>query len=207
MDKKIQKFLEGEDIKFEVIKHRKVYTAFNAAETQHINPKEVVKTVLVKFDKPLAFVTEFPAPQAAPKKAIKTSKSKAVPAPAPKVEKYSLALVAVPAGKHLDFKKIDTFVFDVQSKLYKKLVKQNPKLPKPIKVKSSIAKEKDIAAKLNTKYLLAPLEIYDLPLFMDKKLTLNKNIIFTAGSFTESVKVPSKQFFKATEPILGNFAK
>lgn len=205
MDKKIQKFLETEGVQFEVIKHRKVYTAFNAAETQHINPKEVVKTVLVKFDKPLAFVTETP-PEAPAKKIPKTAKAPAK-AVQPKVEKFSLVLVAVPAGKHLDFKKIDAFVFDVQTKLYKKLVKQNPKLPKPIKVKSSIAKEKDIAAKLKTKYLLAPLEIYDLPLFMDKKLTLNKNVIFTAGSFTESVKVPSKQFFKATEPILGNFAK
>lgn len=205
MDKKIQKFLEAEGLKFEVIKHRKVYTAFNAAETQHINPKEVVKTVLVKFDKPLAFVTEIPT-EAPAKKVAKTTKAptKAVQ---PKVEKFSLVLVAVPAGKHLDFKKIDAFVFDVQTKLYKKLVKQNPKLPKPIKVKSSIAKEKDIAAKLKTKYLLAPLEIYDLPLFMDKKLTLNKNVIFTAGSFTESVKVPSKQFFKAVEPILGAFSK
>lgn len=185
MDKKIQKFLEAEGVKFEVIKHRKVYTAFNAAETQHVNPKEVVKTVLVKADKPLAFVTE----------------------PGDKVEKHNLILVAVPAGKHLDFKKIDKFIFDVQTKLYKKLVKGNPKLPKPLKVKSSIAKEKDIAGKLKTKYLLAPLEIYNLPLFMDKELTLNKNVIFTAGSFTESVKIPAKQFFKAVEPILGAFSK
>jgi prolyl-tRNA editing enzyme YbaK/EbsC (Cys-tRNA(Pro) deacylase) len=185
MDKKIQKFLETEGVKFEAIKHRKVYTAFNAAETQHISPKEVVKTVLIKFDKPLAFVTE----------------------PEDKVEKYSLSLIAIPAGKHLDFKKIDKFIFDTQTKLYKKLVKKNPKLAKPLKVKTSVAKEKDIAGKLNTKYLLAPLEIYGLPLFLDKKLTLNKNIVFSAGSFTESVKIPTKQYLQAVNPILGAFAK
>lgn len=185
MDKKIQKFLEGNDIKFEPIKHRKVYTAFNAAETQHKSTKEVVKTVLVKFDKQIAFLEE----------------------PSEKIDKFNMVLVAVPAGKHIDFKKIDKFVLDTQTKLYKKLVKKNPKLPKPIKIKSSIAKEKDIAGKLKTKYLLAPLNIYGLPLLLDKKLTLNKNLLFTAGSFTESVKVPTKAYLKFVTPILGAFSK
>ncbi len=195
MDKKIQKFLETNNIKFESIKHRKVYTAFNSAETQHINPKEVVKTVLVKFDKQIAFLTQ----------------------PGDKLEKFNLILVAIPAGKHLDFKKIDKFVLDVQTKLYKKLIKMKPEVlprtlrstgvPAPIKVKSSIAKEKDIAGKLKTKYLLAPLPIYDTPLLMDKKLTLVKNLVFSAGSFTESVKVPAKTYLKAVTPILGSFGK
>ena len=185
MDKKIQKFLETNSIRFESIKHRKIYTAFNSAETQHINPKEVAKTVLVKFDKQIAFLTQ----------------------PGDKLEKFNLILVAVPAGKHLDFKKIDKFVLDTQTKLYKKLIKKHPKLPVPIKVKSSIAKEKDISGKLKTKYLLAPLPIYDTPLLMDKKLTLVKNLVFSAGSFTESVKVPAKAYLKAITPILGNFAK
>lgn len=185
MDKKIQKFFEQNGIKFEAIKHRKVYTAFNAAETQHINPKEVVKTVLVKFDKQIAFLEE----------------------PGDKLEKFNLILIAVPAGKHLDFKKIDKFILDTQTKLYKTLVKKMPKIPKPIKVKSSIAKEKDIAGKLKTKYLLAPLPIYDTPLLMDKKLTLNKNLVFSAGSFTESVIVNTKAYLKTVTPIVNSFSK
>lgn|SRR3989338_1516757 len=185
MDKKIQKFLEQSGIKYEPIKHRKIYTAFTSAETQHTNPKEVVKTVLVKLDKQIAFLKE----------------------PGDKLEKFNLILVAVPAGKHLDFKKIDKFILDTQAKLYKKLVKTNPKLLKPIKVKSSIAKEKDIMGKLKSKFLLSPLPVYDTPLLMDKKLTLNKNVIFTAGSFTESVKVPTKQYLKIITPIIGQFSK
>lgn len=185
MDKKIQKYLEASGIKFTPIKHRKVYTAFNAAETQGVNMKEVVKTVLVKFDKAIAFLEE----------------------PQDKIEKFNMVLVSIPAGKHLDFKKIDKFVLDTQTKLYKKLSKTNPKLPKPIKVKSSIAKEKDIAGKLKTKYLLAPLPIYDTPLLVDKKLALNKNLTFSAGSFTESVKVSTKQYLKSANPLLGSFNK
>lgn len=197
MDKKIQKFLEAERIKFKTIKHRKVYTAFNAAETQHINPKEVVKTVLVKFDKQIAFVEEV----APAKKAAKGA------TPSLKIDKFGMALVAVPAGRHLDFKKIDAFILDTQTKLYKKLIKKYPKLAKPIKVRTSVAKEKDIAGKLKTKYLLAPLALYGLPLFVDKKLTQNKNFVFTAGSFTESVAVPTAQYLTAVKPILGAFAK
>jgi prolyl-tRNA editing enzyme YbaK/EbsC (Cys-tRNA(Pro) deacylase) len=185
MDKKITEYFEQTGMKHTEITHRTVYTAFNAAETQHVNPKEVVKTVLVKFDKQIAFLEETKGA----------------------VEKFNLVLVAVPAGKHLDFKKIDKFVFDTQTKLYKKLVKQNPKLPKPIKVKSSVAKEKDIADKLKTKFLLAPLPVYGLPVLLDKKLALAKNLIFTAGSFTESVKVATAAYLKTTSPILGAFGK
>lgn len=204
MDKKIQKYLETSGVKFNQIKHRKVYTAFNAAETQGVSMKEVVKTVLVKFDKAIAFLEE---PSASPSPSKGEDRRGAIP----KIEKFNLVLVAIPAGKHLDFKKIDKFVLDTQTKLYKKLSKASAswrtKLPKPIKVKSSIAKEKDIAGKLKTKYLLSPLPIYDTPLLFDKKLSLNKNITFSAGSFTESVKVPTKQYLKLISPLLGSFNK
>jgi prolyl-tRNA editing enzyme YbaK/EbsC (Cys-tRNA(Pro) deacylase) len=216
MDKKIQKYLETSGIKFTPIKHRKVYTAYNAAETQGVNMKEVVKTVLVKFDKAIAFLEE-PTPSNSP---LEKGRIRPGSGSSPfkgearrgeslslKIEKFNMVLVAIPAGKHLDFKKIDKFVLDTQTKLYKKLSKANPKLPKPIKVKSSIAKEKDIAGKLKTKYLLAPLPIYETPLLVDKKLSLNKNLTFSAGSFTESVKVTTKQYLKVVNPLLGSFNK
>lgn len=230
MDKKIQKYLETSGVKFTPIKHRKVYTAFNAAETQGVNMKEVVKTVLVKFDKAIAFLEESTSPNLSYSRRGANTKTGAVSGPPPKVggaslpdvalaklgggmnevfkiEKFNMVLVSIPAGKHLDFKKIDKFVLDTQTKLYKKLSKSNPKLPKPIKIKSSIAKEKDIAGKLKTKYLLAPLPIYDTPLLVDKKLSLNKNLTFSAGSFTESVKVATKQYLKLVSPLLGSFNK
>ncbi|KKW29313.1 MAG: hypothetical protein A3K06_03025 [Candidatus Doudnabacteria bacterium RIFCSPHIGHO2_01_52_17] len=50
MDKKLQKFLDENKVKYEVVEHKKVYTAFNEAETQHLNVKEVAKAVLVKTD-------------------------------------------------------------------------------------------------------------------------------------------------------------
>ena len=56
MDKKLQKFLDNSKIKYKVVEHKKVYTALNEAETQHLNEKTVAKTVLIKSDKSYAIV-------------------------------------------------------------------------------------------------------------------------------------------------------
>ena len=56
MDSKLQKFLDDNKIKYELHEHKKVYTAFNEAETQHVKPKEIAKVVLVKADENYALV-------------------------------------------------------------------------------------------------------------------------------------------------------
>ena len=56
INKKLQKLLEKEKVKYEVQEHRKVFTAFDEAQTSHLKAKEVAKTVLVKLDKNFALV-------------------------------------------------------------------------------------------------------------------------------------------------------
>ena len=48
--KSLQNLLEKNGVKHEVIEHRTVYTAFDNAETQHIKPQEVVKTLIMKIN-------------------------------------------------------------------------------------------------------------------------------------------------------------
>lgn len=48
--KSLQDLLAKNKIKHEVIDHKKVFTAIDSAITQHINPKEVVKTLVVRID-------------------------------------------------------------------------------------------------------------------------------------------------------------
>lgn len=48
--KNLQKLLDKNKIKYEIINHKKVFTALDSAQTQHINPKEVVKTLVMKID-------------------------------------------------------------------------------------------------------------------------------------------------------------
>ena len=56
MDKKLRKFLDENKIKYKISEHKKVYTAFNEAETQHMKAKEIAKVVLIKTDKDYALV-------------------------------------------------------------------------------------------------------------------------------------------------------
>jgi Ala-tRNA(Pro) deacylase len=51
--KALEKLLKENKVKYEVVGHRKVYTAFDAAETQDLKLTEVVKAVLLKGKKNL----------------------------------------------------------------------------------------------------------------------------------------------------------
>lgn len=48
--KSLQNLLEKNKVKHEVIDHKKVYTALDSAETQHIKPQEIVKTLVMKVN-------------------------------------------------------------------------------------------------------------------------------------------------------------
>ena len=50
LSKTIQRFLDTNKIKYEVIEHKTVYTAFDKTATLHIKPTEVGKTVIISFD-------------------------------------------------------------------------------------------------------------------------------------------------------------
>ena len=53
IEKNLEKLLKANKIKFEIIEHRKVFTAFDSAETQDIKLAEVAKAVLLKGKKSL----------------------------------------------------------------------------------------------------------------------------------------------------------
>lgn len=48
--KSLVKFFDDKKIKYEAIKHKTVYTAIDAAGTQHVKPDEIVKTLVMKLD-------------------------------------------------------------------------------------------------------------------------------------------------------------
>ncbi len=53
IEKSLEKLLKQNKIKYQVVEHRKVYTAFDAAQTQDLETKEVAKAVLLKGKKGL----------------------------------------------------------------------------------------------------------------------------------------------------------
>ena len=48
--KSLTNLLEKNKIKHEVIDHKKTYTALDTAETQHLKPQEIVKTLVIKLN-------------------------------------------------------------------------------------------------------------------------------------------------------------
>ena len=183
MDKKIQNLLDQQKIKFKLLEHRKVYTAFNEAETQHVDPKTVAKTVLIKLSKNLD-ANQHPGFTA-----------------------LNFVLVTVPAKKRVDLKKIAKAINDRQAKNYKTLRKANPKLKAPAVVAAKLAGEKDITQQLKTKVgLLHPFgSIFKLPALLDKSLVKSKKFIVSAGSYTESLEITVKDYLKSEQPLEGSF--
>jgi Ala-tRNA(Pro) deacylase len=53
---KIISFLEKNKVKYETIKHRTVYTAFDKAATLKVKPNSIVKTLVIKLDREPALV-------------------------------------------------------------------------------------------------------------------------------------------------------
>ena len=97
-------------------------------------------------------------------------------------------LIVLPAGKYVDFNGI------------KKALKAK---------KVSMATEKDITQHLKTKVgLLHPFGIeHNLKTLLDKSLAKAKKLVASAGSYTHSVEIASKDFEKFVKPIKGAFAK
>lgn len=50
LSKTIQKFLDAKKVKYDVIEHKTVYTAFDKAATLRVKPQEVGKTVVVSLN-------------------------------------------------------------------------------------------------------------------------------------------------------------
>jgi Ala-tRNA(Pro) deacylase len=160
MDNKLKNYLAKNKIRYQLAEHKKVYTAFNEAETQHLKTKEVAKTVLVKADN-------------------------------------NYALVVVPAAKYVDFNKV------------KKALASAKGGSASGGKKVSMAKESDIAKVLKTKVgLIHPFgTLYKLPVLLDNVLAKQKEFSTSAGSYTESVEIKTKDYMKLIQPIIGKFVK
>jgi len=56
LPKKLENFLNKNKIKYKIIKHKTVYTAYDKAKTLKVSPNRVAKTLILKTDKSLVMV-------------------------------------------------------------------------------------------------------------------------------------------------------
>ncbi|NMC51326.1 hypothetical protein GYA54_01185 [Candidatus Kuenenbacteria bacterium] len=185
MNKKLIKYLDDNKIKYELMEHRVVYTAYDVAATMHVKLGEIAKSLLIKFNKPF------------------------------EDGKKPYALAVVGADKNIDLKKLAKVVSDWAVKLNKELRMKKPeKGKKPVvdiynKVaKVDLPKEKDMKDKFKVPAgaMSAFGSFYKLPVFVDKGFAKKEKAIFAAGSFTESVKMPVGSFVKMEKAMSGVFA-
>lgn len=176
--KKLFNYLETEKAKYETIEHRMVFTALDAAATMHVKPQQIVKTLVVKL------------------------RGK-VP-----------ALVLLPANKNLDKKKFADVAYNLTQKVIKDpdLVPKEWNYPSPdLKGKSypvEFAKEKWMKEKIIGKIGATPAfgRTMKLPVFMEKTLLKEKDLIFNSGDYQTSIKMTAKNFEKLERPLTGTFA-
>lgn len=148
---KIINHLNKGKIKYEILKHKTVYTAYDLANTLKKKLNEIAKTLVVKAD-----------------------------------NKYYL--IALPANFRLDLEK----------------------LKKTLKVrKIGIAKENVMAKVFKVKPgAITPFgTIHKVGVLVDKALLKTQQVIFGAGSFTESLRFKVKDFLKLENPTQGSFGK
>ncbi len=99
-----------------------------------------------------------------------------------------LALVVVPAHKRLDF----------------------TALKKALSAKRvSLATEKEMVKKLKVKpgALTAFGTLHKLPIVIDRSLAKTEQLLFSAGSFTESLRLKVKPYIKTQTPTIAPIAK
>lgn len=156
--KKIILHLGKHNVKFEVVKHRKVFTAYDVAQTVGTKLENIAKTLLVRVELP----------------GIQKKESRHY-------------VVVVPASYRLDFGKL--------KKVLKasKLEFVNEKMMKKLGIEPGA---------------LTPFgSLRDFGVVVDKGLLKTKEILVGAESFTEHLRVKSKDVFKGESAIFGAFTE
>ncbi len=160
ISKKILKHLEESGKKFEIVEHRKVFTAYDAAATMHVKLNSIAKSLLVKTNKPL------------------------------EQGQKPYAVAIVPADKNIDLKKLAKALSTPDLKIAKVTIPKENVMQTVFKVKPGS--------------MSAFGSLYKIPVVVDK--ALSGTAIFSAGSFTESIKMKVTDFVKIEEAMTGNFS-
>ncbi|MCM8778607.1 MAG: YbaK/EbsC family protein [Candidatus Omnitrophica bacterium] len=85
------------------------------------------------------------------------------------------------------------------------------KLKKIARLKKAVLAKEDEMLKLFPDIepgAIPPLSpLFNLPIYVDKKLSENTEIVFNAGTHTEMLKMRYKDFEKINKPFIGSFSK
>lgn len=179
--KNLEKLLKDAKVKYEVVKHKTVYTALDKANTLKIKPKEVAKTVVLKLGSgKLAqyVVASIPADKNFDKEKFKKLYNDWL-----KKAAKADGSTALTTGKKI-FKAVKEINFAAETIIKKNIIK---------------VKKGGTAAPFGV--------LYKLPTFIDKSLLKVKKLVINAGGFEESVRIAGSRLEKVEKVIKGSFSK
>ena len=147
---KTKAYLDKKLARYEVLSHKTVYTAYDAAQTLRRELKEIAKSLLIAADKP-----------------------------------YIIAVI--PAHLRLDLGKLKASL-----RAKKVSIPREQVMIKIFKVKPGA--------------MTAFGGLHKVEVWADKSLLKTKDVILSAGSFTDSVRMKVKDFLQMEQAKLANFA-
>jgi Ala-tRNA(Pro) deacylase len=151
--KKVLAHLEANDVKFDIVEHKKVFTAYDLAQTLGHKLEKIGKTLLVKVD---------------------------VPEVKKKGKNYFV--VVLPASYRVDLKKIEKFLKAKKAEIV------NEKMFKKLGIKPGA---------------LVPFgSLHKFEVMLDKSLLKAKDVLFNAGSYTESLRMKVKDLHKLENAVV-----
>lgn len=171
--KKLISYLEKNKAKYELLEHRTVFTAWDLAQTLHVKPGQIVKTLVCK------------------------------------IKGKTPILVNLAADKNLDKKKLANVIKAHADKLVK--TDNPPSWVLELKGKSykiDFAKEAWMKQKMLGKVGATPAfgVPQKLPVFMDKTLEKQAQLILNSGDYNTAIKITAAQFKKLENPLTGSFS-
>jgi len=186
---KITNFLDKNKIKYEVIKHKTVYTAFDKAATLRVPPKIIGKTLVIKLD-----------PIGKPSASNGTSKN--------------TALVLIPANKNLDKQKLKKIAktksieFVTESSMKKIFEGINSHTKRGQGAKGAkidkVSRRCGVGVKIGA---VPPFgSLWKLQTFVDRGLVQNPKIIVNSGDYNFSLKISPAVLKKIPDLVINNFS-
>lgn len=179
--KNLEKLLKDAKVKYELVKHRTVYTALDKANTLKIKPKEVAKTVVLKLG--TGKLAQYVVASISADKNFDKEKFK-------RIYNDWLKKTAKSDG---------STALTTRGKVFKAV--------KEIDFAAEVIIKKNII-KMKKGGTVVPFgSLYKLPTFIDKSLLNVKKLVVNAGGFEESIRIAGNQLEKAEKVVKGSFSK
>lgn len=186
--KKLLNYLQQKKVKYELVPHKTVFTAFDIAQTMHVKPKEIVKTLVVKLNGKEPVAVMLTADKNLDKKkflnVVNAWMEREIRKPPPRPPRGQEG-----KGRHQS-----------EAEILKEKIRGRART-------LEFAQEKWLREKVLGKPGATPPfgSLLKMPLFIDKQVTTLKTLLMNSGNYETSIKMSRVEFEKIEKFVVGRF--